>query len=489
MAPRNLLRTTLPKKAGRRTGELRLRLRGCDNSKLKSQKSKLQHQFLTFDFLILNSCAAIVLFSYDKYGYTCRPKLLTMLRAIVAVCLLLCVFQNEIIAQTYTYPGFIVKKNGETVKGVIGISNEEKAIRQITFKQGEKTEILNATDIAAFGRDDIDYCVAATITYHTASLERDQAGKEYSDKTTTETMFLVQLVKGIYSLYEIETNARKYYFISKGGGPVLELLTRVKLDESNALVEEPQYKNMLIAYANESGNESLMEQIRNITYNDAALKRVIVKLNGNSGSSFVKNTFIKSSRIEIGAGGIITNFTATSVKGDQSLGDLLSGTNFSSSTSPRIQVGLQFASNERYKMVKGLLALGYSTAVFQGSSPNISPMGTNQMDFYKKFSFLDLSLGAMISFTPAKPSSFFVEPFVSCTFITNGSTVHNTSVSPNFPVFNSMFSGAGFGLGYSASAHRIELRGERTFNNFSDGNAKVESSRISLTYNYTLFRF
>jgi hypothetical protein len=415
-----------------------------------------------------------------------------MLRATLATCLLLCIFQINLTAQAFTYPGTIVKKNGEIVKGEIAFSNKNKIVKAITFKTADKKEVLTAMDIAAFGRDNIDYYVAAIVTYHSSSLEIYQTEKEYSQETTTDTIFLRQLVKGKFSLYLLEAKMRKCYFVTKDNGPMEELVTGVRLSGSSAIEQDQQYKNTLTNYATEAGvGEEVKSQITNIPYEYDALKNVIVKLNGNSGgSSIIKNTSLKSSSIEIGVGGIMTNYGNTKFKSDQGgLSDFLSSTDFGSSTDPRIQVSIQFAPNDRYTLLKGMFALGFSTAVFKGSSPVIATSANQQIDFYKKFSILDVTLGGMLSATPARKSSFYLSPFLVLYAITNGNTVKNTGITPNYPAFTSTPFGVGCSLGYYTQEHRIELRAEQTSGDFANDYVRIRSTKFSLTYHYKVFRF
>jgi hypothetical protein len=413
-----------------------------------------------------------------------------MPKHILITLLILMFFNLNGSSQTF-YPGYIVKKNGEVIKGEIAAPGKNNTVKQISFKTGDKKEILTANDIAAFSRDNIDYQVAATIAYHTAGLENDQAKEEYSDEMVRDTTFLLQVIKGKYTLYQLQTTMRTCYFISKDNGPILELVARVKLASTNVIQYDNKYKSILAAYADEEGvDDKVKTEIMNSTYAYYSLKDAVINLNKKSGgSSVVKNTLIKSGRIEIGAGLNLTKFTATSISHDQGLGDFLSGTNFPASIDPRLVVAIQVGSSLRYTGVKGIITLGYSTALFKGSSPVIASSANQQMDFYKKFSILDISAGVMLLTQPANESSFFINPFVASNIIVNGSTVKNTGITPDFPKFANPYLGIGTGLGYIFATHRIELRGEYAYGNFRGASATVSNTKFSLSYHYALTRF
>lgn len=402
-----------------------------------------------------------------------------MLKAIVASCLLLCVLQTETYAQTFSYPGFIVRKNGENVKGEIIISNTDRTIREITFKSNGSSEILNATSIAGFGRDNMDYWIAATVSYHLDPLEGDNSIREFSDKTNTETVFLMQVIKGRISLYQLQADERKYFFVSKDDGPVTELVGRARY-ESDARIEDQQYKNLLIAYANELGaGENIKRSIAEMNYKEWMIKSMIIKLNGGkNASTTIKNTAIQSSRIEIGVGGVITNFSSESVSRDMAIGDLVSSTNFEASFSPRVELAISFASNDRYKKLKGNFALGLSTAVLKGTHT------ATMFSFNQKLTIIDASFGAMYSFTPQAKNSFFINPFLAGYMASSKRTSASGYVDFIEPTW-----GVGMSAGYSADRFRIALRGEYSFNAYNSEYAKIHYTRLSLGFHYSLVKF
>ncbi|NCI51522.1 hypothetical protein GWC95_16455 [Sediminibacterium roseum] len=415
-----------------------------------------------------------------------------MFKSAAILCTVLINLCSNLNAQSYKYPGFILRKNGETVKGEIAFAGKDKTVKAITFTKAGQQEKLTANDIAAFGRDNIDYYVSAIVSYYTNGLEIDQAKEAYSEERATDTAFLLQLVKGKISLYELRTSMRTVYFTSKSNGPINELPARVKLSGTNVTEQDKQYRDILINYANEEGaDETMKADLMNVQYEYYSLKDAVIKLNEKSGgSTVIKNTGIKPMRIEIGAGVSYMKFTGTSIKSDGGgLGDFLSGTDFNGSTDPRISVSMHFGPNNRYTQIKGIVGLGFSTALLKGTSPYIASSASKQMDFYKKLSMVDFTLGAMFLVSPAKRSTFFVNPLVAVNTIVNGSTVKNTGVTPNFPVLGNPYWSFGGGLGYLFDKHRIEVRGETTLSNYASPSAKLSSTRFSLFYHYMLSRF
>lgn len=110
----------------------------------------------------------------------------------------------------------------------------------------DSRKTLGPADIKGFGITGYGDYRSATVSYHLGPITGDLPG-EYSDKTETNSCFLLVLVNGPYCLYELTLQERYYFFINEKDGPVTELVYRVRQSEM-MISEDEQYKNLLADY-------------------------------------------------------------------------------------------------------------------------------------------------------------------------------------------------------------------------------------------------
>jgi hypothetical protein len=196
--------------------------------------------------------------------------------------LILCLsvtFSQKVYSNDHLFPGYYIDNNGDSVPCKIEYNDWYKNPNTIVVEANNTRKILGPTDIKGFGVTGyVDYR-SATVSYHPGPLQGGDLPEEFSDKIETKDCFLLVLVDGPYSLYELALAERYYFFISEQNNPPKELIYRVKQFEM-AISEDEQYKSLLTQYMIQ---EHLWDQesysIKRLTYSTTKITAVVNRLN------------------------------------------------------------------------------------------------------------------------------------------------------------------------------------------------------------------
>jgi opacity protein-like surface antigen len=112
------------------------------------------------------------------------------------------IYSISLQAQSDYGPGYILKPNGDTVKGSIFRGTEQDMAEKIKFKADNSNSVQNfsISDINGFGLDnDI---------FRKISFQNTTTGD-----AVTDSSFAKLLVSGFYELYTFERNDRRYYIV------------------------------------------------------------------------------------------------------------------------------------------------------------------------------------------------------------------------------------------------------------------------------------
>src|SRR5579872_5676398 len=178
------------------------------------------------------------------------------------------------------FPGYYITINGDSVSCLIEYNDWFRNPSSIVVDVNGARKTLRPTDINRFGVTGYADYQSANVTYHLGPVQGFNLTAEYSDSTDTKDCFLLILVKGPYSLYELKLAEREYFFLSENGGPIKELVYRVKQSQMR-ISSDDQYKTVL---ANSMIREHIWDDqdpsaITGLTYNKKKIIALVDRLN------------------------------------------------------------------------------------------------------------------------------------------------------------------------------------------------------------------
>lgn len=226
--------------------------------------------------------------------------------------ILFIVFPSILFAQTNYHTGYILKANGDTLKGYINYQEWTQSPRSIDFKvnKDDKQKLeFNPVTIKGFQINGMETYVAFTgmISMNRTSLS------DISEKLDTvkklDTIFLKQVATGKYlTLYAQSDEVKTRFFISESNTIPIELKNYEYYNEYKQIVSSPIYKGQLLLYINKyvPGNSKLTDRVGQAHYDQPNLMPLVDKINNNG----VAVKRVSSNRLYAG---IAINSTITEV--------------------------------------------------------------------------------------------------------------------------------------------------------------------------------
>jgi hypothetical protein len=202
------------------------------------------------------------------------------------IFLLLIFFPTILFAQANYQAGYVLKNNGDTVKGFINYHEWDVTPKSIDFKvnvHDKKTIEFYPGDVKRFSIPGFEnYTVFAG---YISMGKTDELNAGTFDTTKkADTIFLKQLVTGKYlTLYYYRDDIKVRYFIAEANGLPVELKYAVYYDEQNQLKKSEIYKGQLQYYLNKYtlGNNKLRNLIEQAKYEQQDLDYIVDNMNNN----------------------------------------------------------------------------------------------------------------------------------------------------------------------------------------------------------------
>ena len=169
-------------------------------------------------------------------------------------------------AQTNFTAGYIVKANGDTLRGYLQEELRKDLLFSIKFKPGSTStafETLTPADITSFKYESGD-------VYKLISFKNT-----LNDSTPAQTCFALQLVTGPYNLYSYIENEEIYFVVI--GNNVSYFVYNTTTDNSGQIKNEGNYLSRLLAMAASCNDRSLHSD--QLTYNEKDISDFVNKLN------------------------------------------------------------------------------------------------------------------------------------------------------------------------------------------------------------------
>ena len=277
----------------------------------------------------------------------------------LAILCLFVVFSQKAYSNDHLFPGYYIDNKGDSVPCKIEYNDWNKNPNTIVVEVNNTRKTLGPSDIKGFGVTGYADYRSATVSYHPGPLQGSDLPEEFSDKIETKDCFLLVLVNGPYSLYELVLEERYYFFVSEQNGPPKELIYRVRQFEM-AISEDEQYKSLLGQYMVQ---EHLWDQesysIKRLTYNPTKLTAVINRLNeAHSGKKAAPTKKAKTSagviQLDIFGGGVLNSFPTE-------FSTHFATTKFPSTFSPAGGLALRVVFPGHFNAFSLGLGIGYST--------------------------------------------------------------------------------------------------------------------------------
>jgi hypothetical protein len=271
---------------------------------------------------------------------------------------LLIALPSIIFAQSNYHVGYIIKNNGDTLKGFINGREWVQCPLLIDFKTNKNDSQTSKFDPHTIKGFQI-YGMQTYVSYKgTISMDRTRFPDLPFDLDTSrksDTIFLKRIVTGRYlTLFYHQDDVKTRFFIAKTNGQPVELKYYQYYSTDNQPSEKDTYKEQLKFFTSEfmPGNIMVNKQVDNARYNQSDLEALVSEINGET------NIVKRKSYVRLFAGlGMIstksqlnddthqiqtttTESTITSV-----IIIPLKATSFSTTLSPKIDFGIDFFAN------------------------------------------------------------------------------------------------------------------------------------------------
>jgi len=374
-------------------------------------------------------------------------------------------------------PGYFITNSGDSVHCTIDFEDWYRNPEAIQVEVNNEKRILKASDIKGFGVYGYTDYKAATVTYHTNPINGTELPARFSDSTVTKAIFLKVLIKGTYSLYELNLTVRKYYFVQKNEEEISELLYRVSV-VLGEIKEDKQYANTLAGlFMQEDMLDRYKGKIYGASYNSDIISLINI-LNRKHGDVKTNKTVSPQWQVGVFAGGMRHLFP-TYVNGYNT-----SYAKLNPSNSVSGGVTLLYLTTGHLNALKIGLSIGYDSysstgfkvdSVYDKSDPNDWYATTrtsnlsvaNKMIIPSLYATYTLNPGdkvkfylkAGVSWAIGKTNTFVVNNYTTVTKGFNSGNVINYSThgtEQEVPIANELLS-PNFGAGIEMDRHKLEF--------------------------------
>ena len=250
-------------------------------------------------------------------------------------------------AQSNYKPGYVVKLQGDTLRGFINYKEWDKNPKTIQFKKGPDNtdvETFSAKEIAAFSISDIAQYQRFILPISLDQVDINKLAIKLDTTTITDTVFLKVCTKGFHlTMYAYTDDIKpRYYLLENGDTHPQELIYHAwyNISESAAIHYVTRYQGQLTYFKQKYkvNSDKLDEQILESRYVEPQLVKIIQIINGPSSQQFTPKS-VFGSRWFLGIGVNYSNLKFT-----ETLVDALNGSHLANSSCayPKITAGIDF---------------------------------------------------------------------------------------------------------------------------------------------------
>jgi hypothetical protein len=255
------------------------------------------------------------------------------------ISLILCFFSSVIYAQSNYHEGYVLKNNGDTVKGYINYHEWTQSPKVIDFKTAitdKKAIQFHPVDIKAFSITGMEAFVSYTGYISTNKTIFRDYPQQLDTSKVLDTIFLQQTATGKnVTLYYNSDEIKTRFFMAETNAEPVELKYYVYYNSYNQVTTSPVYMGQLTLYTNKfaPGNSKLLYNMSRMEYDQRHLEAFTNSLNNVNGDNNVNSRF----------------FVGAAVSSTSTRYNLYNGvTNYNKTTnsiSPKINFGIDMFSN------------------------------------------------------------------------------------------------------------------------------------------------
>lgn len=193
-----------------------------------------------------------------------------------------------IFAQANYHEGYVIKNNGDTLRGFISRYEWEQNPRSIDFKQNQNDQ--NALSFDPKTIKEFQVAGAGTYVAYSGAISMDKnkfpdlpLGLDTNKKNGA--IFLKQVTKGKYlTLFYHRDDIKTRFFIAETNTQPVELKYAQYYDTESQVVVKAFYKGQLIFYINKlmPNNEKLARKADDVKFDQADLEKIVSEINGGN---------------------------------------------------------------------------------------------------------------------------------------------------------------------------------------------------------------
>ena len=265
-------------------------------------------------------------------------------------------------AQSNYHAGYVLKNDGDTLKGFINYREWRQNPKSIDFK-------VNKTDkqVLQFNPQSIkEFQITGLETYvaYIGEISMNQTNfsnlPEKLDTTLkSDTIFLQRLATGSHmTLYKYTDEIKTRFFVAETNGSPEELKYYEYYTNAHEIVDKQVFKGQLISYINKLNLQipGLVNKLDQARYEQTDLEQLINEINNNDKKAISKKASSSRFFAGISVGRTITEVSEITIAGLPT--DILHG---QAAISPRADFGVDFFDNPNVQrfVFRGEIALSY----------------------------------------------------------------------------------------------------------------------------------
>lgn len=215
---------------------------------------------------------------------------------------------SVILAQSNYHEGYILKNNGDTVKGYIDYREWGQNPKSVNFtinKNDKQIQQFTPLNCKGFGITGMEIYLS-----YNGSISMDKnrfpdlPGRLDTSKQQT-SVFLRELTTGTHlTLYSHTDDNKTRFFISESNAVPSEFKYYQYYNDNHDAVERPFYRGQLILYINKynAGNADMISKANKVPFDEGPLKDIVNKINGSKAINLNGKSKKSAMRFFIGAG-------------------------------------------------------------------------------------------------------------------------------------------------------------------------------------------
>jgi hypothetical protein len=204
----------------------------------------------------------------------------SQLMKLLYTSLILCFFSSAIYAQSNYHEGYVLKNNGDTVKGYINYHEWTQSPKVIDFKTAttdKKAIQFHPADLKAFGITGMEAFVSYTGYISTNKTIFPDYPQQLDTSRVLSAVFLQQIATGKnVSLYYNSDELKTRFFMAETNAKPVELKYYAYYNSYDQVTIAPVYIGQLTLYINKFApdNSKLLFSMNRITYDQPPWKRL-----------------------------------------------------------------------------------------------------------------------------------------------------------------------------------------------------------------------